>query len=272
MTRAILHGFSEWLTIPPSGQPQAHTISSLHPADILLTSAFHEQFYSITWYQFCLGRLSKKWALALSEYTKISSPAPDPDFWASLLINQLWLFTLYMWRHRNQVVHGTTIEDQAQKLLDRLHQLVTNYYQQFAEDPSIILAQHHYLFNRPLTQHLNHSYDYIQCWIKSVDEAKLVKDFQETANGENALHFFPRPPPISTGTSSTDSTYAYASDSDVSIALTATTASLTSSSCDPFSTLQVSFSSSHDDNSSIGSQSNLCFKPSSFFLSDLSNS
>jgi hypothetical protein len=41
MTRAILHGFSEWLTIPPSGQPQAHTISSLHPADILLTSAFH---------------------------------------------------------------------------------------------------------------------------------------------------------------------------------------------------------------------------------------
>jgi hypothetical protein len=141
MTRAILHGFSEWLTITPSGRPWAHTVGSLHPADILLTSAFHEQFHSITtWYQFCLGRIIKKWALALSEYTRTSSPAPDPDFWASLLIDQLWIFILSMWRHRNQIVHGTTIEDQAQKLLDRLRQLVMNYYQQFAEDPSIILA------------------------------------------------------------------------------------------------------------------------------------
>ncbi len=53
--RALLHDFSEWFTITPSGRPRAHTVSSIYPADILLTTAFHKYFHSIGWYHICLG-------------------------------------------------------------------------------------------------------------------------------------------------------------------------------------------------------------------------
>jgi hypothetical protein len=55
-TLAILHGFSEWIF--PSHHSRAHIVGSLFPANILLTSAFYDQYHNIGCFQACLGRLS----------------------------------------------------------------------------------------------------------------------------------------------------------------------------------------------------------------------
>jgi hypothetical protein len=76
---------------------RAHTFDSLLHADVLLTSAFYEQFHSIGWYYACLGHISKKWANMEYAYQNYSNGTLE--YWASLLIDQLWQFTLSHWTH-----------------------------------------------------------------------------------------------------------------------------------------------------------------------------
>jgi hypothetical protein len=57
----LLHGFEDWLN-PPSNCSRPPTYGSLRGPDIFLADAYCDQFHNITWYQFCLGRISIKWA------------------------------------------------------------------------------------------------------------------------------------------------------------------------------------------------------------------
>jgi hypothetical protein len=91
-------------------------------------TAFQEQFQTITWYQYCLGRISKKWAKAVALY---SSPSFNSSSWASFLIRYNWVFIRSMWKTRNQIVHGAKVEEQADVILRDLHQKVHHYYQKF---------------------------------------------------------------------------------------------------------------------------------------------
>jgi hypothetical protein len=48
----IMHGFRDW--IHPPRRSRAPTAGSVRPLDIILTQAYHEQIYQISWYQLCL--------------------------------------------------------------------------------------------------------------------------------------------------------------------------------------------------------------------------
>ena len=108
----ILHGFSAWLT-PDSSHARAHTFGSLLTAGIALTSAFYEQYHKLGWYQTCWGRITRGWSKALEEYNIQAGTTLESQYWSSSLIENLRVLTMGLWRHRNQIEHGDSIEEQA---------------------------------------------------------------------------------------------------------------------------------------------------------------
>jgi hypothetical protein len=104
ITESMLHGFRCWSKELTSSHPRSLVAGSIRSSDIVLTSAFHEQYHKLSWFQFCMGRISKKWAAAASDYL----PSIDAPLWSSLLISILWGFTRTMWRKRNELIHQST--------------------------------------------------------------------------------------------------------------------------------------------------------------------
>jgi len=167
----ILHGFSAWLT-PDSSHARAHTFGSLLTAGIALTSAFYEQYHKLGWYQTCWGRITRGWSKALEEYNIQAGTTLESQYWSSSLIENLRVLTMGLWRHRNQIEHGDSIEEQARVLLTTLQNQVMDLYSEFSTNPSFILLRHHYLFeHRTLAERLDMSYDSLQAWVRSVQEA-----------------------------------------------------------------------------------------------------
>jgi hypothetical protein len=119
VVHTILHGILEWLhSDRPSSQSHAPTSGSLQGPDIILTSAYTEQFQSLGWYQLCLDRASRKWSQAINQYVKQEKGTGiNREYWSSLLISILWKFTKHMGAHRNQIVHGQTVGKQADVIL-----------------------------------------------------------------------------------------------------------------------------------------------------------
>jgi hypothetical protein len=111
-----------------------------------------------------------------------------------------------MWKTRNEIVHGASVDDQANILLGHLHQRVHDYYHKFQLDQTFLLPRHHYLFQRrTLDQCLAHSYDHIKCWLDSVEEAEQVLAHHVQQQHAISDLFFPLTRPRAD--SSQDSTY-----------------------------------------------------------------
>lgn len=207
VTDAILHGIKSWLELDldDTRHIRAPTVGSLKAADVILTAAFHEQFSTIGWYQFLLGRLSKKWETAITAYAPIAGSTPPIQQWSTQIILSMWHFIRSMWKNRNTIVHGTDAQHSAEIILQELRQQVQLLYQEYHDTPHIILPRHNYLFtSRTLTQRLKYSYDHLHCWMRSVTEAKLMlQHHNQLLREQSSRHFFPirsqlnRQPPAS---------------------------------------------------------------------------
>jgi hypothetical protein len=147
-------------------------------ADIILTEAYYEQFHKIGWFHFLLSQLSLKLAKAVSAYQH-NSDNGQPNYSSSQLIGLLWVFTKNMWLHRNQIVHGASIEEAAQKWLQPLQDKTRYHYEQFAQNSSYVLPRQDYLFLQRTLHQLETSYDHLQCWLWSVDKALSIIIFQD---------------------------------------------------------------------------------------------
>jgi hypothetical protein len=65
----MLYGFYSWLTIElPGTRVRSPVAGSFMGTNILLMAAFSDHFYSIGWYQACLGHISIKWSELLKLY------------------------------------------------------------------------------------------------------------------------------------------------------------------------------------------------------------
>jgi hypothetical protein len=122
----IKHGFMEWLH-PSQNRVTATTFGSIKGPDILATMAFYDQYAKIGWYQFCLGRISKNWAMAFNAYQTPSHHNAGLH-WSSQLIASLWIFTRKMWAHRNQIIHGATASEAATNEIRTLQEKISSHY------------------------------------------------------------------------------------------------------------------------------------------------
>jgi hypothetical protein len=134
--QAVLHGFTQWIH-PTRNPPQAPTAGSLLGPDILLTTAYYEQFHNLGWYQCCLGRISTKWQQAVAAYYKKERKTLDATYRSSLFIAALWNYTKALWNHRNKIIHGATKEESAQLLLDNLKEAVSQHFHTFSANPRL---------------------------------------------------------------------------------------------------------------------------------------
>jgi hypothetical protein len=88
VTSAIIHGFTMWVHHQTEEDLRVHapTVGFQRGLDILLTAAFTEQFHSIGWYHFLLGRLSSCWDKAAAAYSKLTDPS-YPKVWMAQVIS-----------------------------------------------------------------------------------------------------------------------------------------------------------------------------------------
>lgn len=115
-----------------------------------------------------------------------------------------------------------------------LHDKVKEHYQQLNNDHGYVLPRHQYLFShRTLDQHLQHSYDNIQCWLCSV-EARLMLSYHVQHLHETSKTFFPRADISSTTSGSTYNPSWTDSSIPASFTQTISTDSLTMSSTSEF--------------------------------------
>jgi hypothetical protein len=143
LLRMIFHGFSNWLQPTTSGHTGPLTSGSITGINMILTVAYTEQFTSIGWFKFTLGRVSKKWASAVQLLNRTQVEHINPMHTISLMINHIWQFLAAMWNHRNTIVHGVTVEEQTSHVINTLQDQLCHHYQQFHEDSTYVLTRHH---------------------------------------------------------------------------------------------------------------------------------
>ncbi len=112
-----------------------------------------------------------------------------------------------MWKHRNEVVHGATVEEQTQRQLTQLRSRITSYYADYARNPALVLPRHSCLFtSRTEEERHQSSYDSMSAWLRSVEEALQVVQHHDAHLREMSRVFFPQVP-FTELDSATDSTY-----------------------------------------------------------------
>jgi hypothetical protein len=252
---AIVHGFTQWNLDPNNYQIRSLTAGSLRGPDAVLTTAFYEQVKDIGWFHLCLGKVSTKWASAVCQYNV--NPLPQVGLqWSSLMIAAMWRYSRSLWHHRNGVVHGAMIEEQVQRHLSNLRDQITQYYAEFAENPSLVLARPKNLFtSRTKEERLNTSYNAMAAWIRSVKEALQVIHHHDTRLGEVSRNFFGVANHPENGTDS-DSTYSISSRKtsvdtlslDPTVATTATFNTMSSAASPANSSYYIQYA---DDDSSV---------------------
>jgi hypothetical protein len=114
--------------------------------------------------------LSMKWGLAYQLYnTKPQQPLVSALPWAK----QVWNYSSSLWKYRNGVQHGDTAEEERARDLATIHQQVRHEFTLYTKDPFIVASQFRYLFHKvDLPQRLQMGRDSLQCWLRSVREAK----------------------------------------------------------------------------------------------------
>jgi hypothetical protein len=177
VTKAITQGLHVWALSQHNSERLICSPSrgTVFPADILLTQAFVEQTTTLGWYQFLRGRISKKWGSAYKAY-KVGNKqcSTNEDAWVKHLILSIWNYSISLWKFRNGLVHGTTLEEQHKKVLTTLQNQVQEEYRLFQTDPFLVSPQYQSLFLRKsLEDRLQMGRDSLASWLRSVKEAKV---------------------------------------------------------------------------------------------------
>jgi hypothetical protein len=254
---AMVAGTEAWIasSVNTIGRVHAPTAGSLNSGDILLTTAFTEQYHSIGWYHFTLGRISSKWDAAVRCYRGQLDNLAMTNVWATQAILLMWQYMRSIWTHRNSVVHGKDSEEAASRLLQHLHQEVERLYEEFRVNPAMLLSRHHHLFtSRTLEQRLRMPYDNITSWLRSVENARQDLALHISLLRSNSSGFFP--PPSMTDDDSTDASYmpslsSSSSSQATSLTDTTSTASLTTITSSSSHVSLTSSSTSHSSTSDM---------------------
>jgi hypothetical protein len=89
------------------------------------------------------------------------------------------------------VLHGHTQEESLQKQLGKLHQQVTQAYQEYENDPHIISCHERSIFTaRTLEQRLKQGHDTLASWLRTYHEATKAQTHSQEQLAISAKSFF----------------------------------------------------------------------------------
>jgi hypothetical protein len=165
--KCIMFGVHTWVENPEK-RVHSPTFGSLRRSDVQLTAVFHEQYYVLGWYQFCLGRISNLWMKSVSLY----NPAINLTHWPSTLVHPLWSFLHNTWAYRNKLVHKSSENSASNHIINILCARVREEFTAHTDNNNIISPRHQHLFTtKSLDQRILVQEDNLQCWLRSVDMA-----------------------------------------------------------------------------------------------------
>ena len=131
-----------------------------------VSEAIEEQD-SIGWWNFLLGRVSRKFAEVQSEHFKSIQSRRTGRPWLTGLIRQVWDLSFQMWEHRNNILHS----DYSPHQLAKLERLRTQAREQFLQGTRGLLPQdHHFLQDKYHVLALD--LPSLEVWCKSVSLAR----------------------------------------------------------------------------------------------------
>ena len=129
MTRCIIQGIQQWLI--DGNEPYDF---STHPTNAhlhLVHLAYIDQS-SIGWGNLLRGRIATAWLRAHDQYYSLRHlhDKYSTTHFAPALVRHLWDFSLAIWKHRNDEVHGATDDAAKEKQEKILDATITAAYQQ----------------------------------------------------------------------------------------------------------------------------------------------
>jgi hypothetical protein len=130
---------------------------------VSITQAYWEQTRLLGWDNFLRGRISKLRGIALIKHSTSRLKA---------LISFVLDFSLSLWKFRNGVLHGHSVEEMESKERERLFQEIRAAYDAYHLDHFIIPDSSRHIFtSKTLKQILNRDHDSLQCWLRSYNDA-----------------------------------------------------------------------------------------------------
>jgi hypothetical protein len=188
----IMHGICSWDSKKPGEQQTPLFRGSVRPDDIGLVQAFHEQS-AIGWDQFLRGRISRKWGEVYLMVGKPKTEVASSTRWTKQLVLALWDYAVSLWKFRNGEVHGHTIEENKEKERSQLQKRVDIEFRLYQVDPFIVSPQFGYLFTKKSQREReNMDRDSIDCWLRSVEEAKKHQAVFRQSLGKITKFFKPK--------------------------------------------------------------------------------
>lgn len=105
----------------------------------------------------------------------LSKQNPNTILWTAKLIKSIWKYSLLLWNHWNDVVHGKDLAEKELTKQKKYWETISTLYQQFKDDTFLVPSHLQYLFKSSPSGTVKMSEDGIRCWISTVEEAILAQ-------------------------------------------------------------------------------------------------
>jgi hypothetical protein len=153
-------------------------VTDVVPDEFGLRDAVTEQD-AIGWYNFLLGRLSKKWSDTQARYLESIQSRSSGRRWTIAILEKVWDISWDMWEHRNGIAHDPLHH----RRLAQLHEMQRQVKEIFEEGREGLLPRDKRLFSKGVERLTDGSETDMQQWITSV---LLARERANSATADEA--------------------------------------------------------------------------------------
>ena len=186
----LFHGIAEW-TRGEIDAPQymAPTRGKVTAVDQIATLAYTEQT-QLGWEAVFRGHLSVSWRKIYRQAHPLEDGQKEDTLFRRL-IRKLQQFSLAMWKHRNEILHGATREEARTLALNLVKSKVEEAFRQYESGGLTLLQRDNYLFTkRTKEERLQGDVDTMMCWLRIVEVAISANERIQELNKQQAAKFF----------------------------------------------------------------------------------
>jgi hypothetical protein len=157
---------------------------------LLCLEAYVQQSKHLGWEIFLRGRISKKWGESFLQESMYRHRRVDKAAWTSRVINLILQYSSSLWHFRCSLLHGKTVDESKQKLLQRLRESIETAYVAYSADPFVVDNGTRSIFLVPLAQRLTQDPDSLQCFLRSYEIARSRQELLREVQVKSAAQFF----------------------------------------------------------------------------------